>query len=86
MTRYEWETIRQEEMNEMRQRQIRLGKRRKKGRDEAFRGIGELILGIGFVALAQLTEVADTGLVFMAVLFLVTGLCSIVSGTRRWIN
>lgn len=86
MTRYEWETIRQEEMNEMRQRQIRLGKRRKKGRDEAFRGVGELILGIGFVALAQLTDVADTGLVFMAVLFLVTGFCSIVSGTRRWIK
>lgn len=86
MTRYEWETIRQEEMNEMRQRQIRLGKKRKKGRDEAFRGIGELLLGIGLVALAQLTEVADTGLVFMAVLLLVTGFCSIVSGTRRWIN
>jgi sulfite exporter TauE/SafE len=86
MTRYEWRTIRQEEMNEMRQRQIRLGKRRKKGRDEAFRGIGELLLGIGFVALAQFTEVADTGLVFMAVLLLVTGFCSIVSGTRRWIK
>lgn len=86
MTRYEWRTIREAEMNEMRQRQIRLGKRRKKGRDEAFRGIEELLLGIGFAALAQLTEVADTGLVFMAVLFLVTGFCSIVSGTRRWIK
>lgn len=86
MTRYEWRMIREAEMNEMRQRQIKLGKRRKRGRDEAFRGIGELILGIGFVAMAQFTEVADTGLVFMAVLFLVTGFCSIVSGTRRWVR
>lgn len=84
MTRYEWRTIREAERNEMRQRQIRLGKIRKQGRDETLCGILALLAGIGFVALAQLTDIADTGLVFLAVLMLAGGLSSVVHGTKKW--
>lgn len=86
MTRYEWETIRQEEMNEMRQRQIRLGKRRKKGRNEAFRGLAQMALSVVLIAIAQITDIADTGFVILAIIFAISGICSTLSGTRKWIN
>lgn len=86
MTRYEWETIRQEEMNEMRQRQIRLGKKRQRGRNEAFTGLAQMALSVVLIAIAQVTDIADTGLVILAIIFAISGVCSTVSGTRKWIN
>lgn len=86
MTRYEWRTIREAEMNEMRQRQIRLGKRRQQGRNEAFKGIAQLLLSAVIVAIAQLTDVADTGLILLAILFTISGICSTINGTKRWIK
>lgn len=84
MTRYEWETIRQEEMNEMRQRQIKLGKIRKQGRDKALCGFISLLFAGGMVALAQFTDFADTGLVLIAILAGVPGIVEIVNGIKKW--
>lgn len=84
MTRYEWRTIREAEMNEMRQRQIKLGKIRKQGRDKALCGFISLLFAGGMVALAQFTDFADTGLVLIAILAGIPGVVEIVNGIKKW--
>lgn len=86
MTRYEWRTIREAEMNEMRQRQIKLGKRRQRGRDEALIGILTIIAAIGFIILAQFTDFADTAFVLFAIIFSISGISDLIRGIRRWIK
>ena len=86
MTRYEWETIRQEEMNEMRQRQIRLGKRRQRGRDEAFMGFVFIIFAAAFVVLAEFTDIGDTAFVLFAIISFIRGLPAVINGVKNWIK
>lgn len=86
MTRYEWRTIREAEMNEMRQRQIRLGKRRQRGRNEAFIGALTIVAAIGFIILAQFTDFADTAFVLFFIIFLISGISDLIRGIRLWIK
>lgn len=86
MTRYEWRTIREAERNEMRQRQIKLGKRRQRGRDEAFMGIVFIIFAIVFVALAEFTDFGDTAFVLFALISFMRGISAVITGTKKWIK
>jgi len=84
MTRYEWETIREAERNEMRQRQIRLGKRRKRGRDETFAGVLHMLIVVGLLLIANYTDIADGGIVVIAIIIGISGIASIVDGIKKW--
>lgn len=84
MTRYEWRTIREAEMNEMRQRQIRLGKRRKRGRDETFAGVLQMLIVVGLLLIANYTDIADGGIVVIAIIIGISGITNIVDGIKKW--
>lgn len=88
MTRYEWRTIREAERNEMlqkeRERKVKLGKLRQKGRNRTFSGILAIILAVVCVTLAQVSDIADTAFVFFAVILLIFGVCEIPAGIKQW--
>lgn len=88
MTRYEWETIREAERNEMlqkeRERKVKLGKLRQKGRNRTFSGILAVLLAVACVTLAQVSDIADTAFVLFAIVLIISGVSEMISGIRQW--